>query len=455
MESIVEWVDKELTSVTEKSKGYVKKSLIDFVAVSITALEEPLYLKLCQYVSVNTKGDVPLLGTTKKSNSQHAALALGALSHAIDYDDISSVQIGHPTVVLAPILFSLGYEEKSSGKELLEAYIAGYEVIARISKGAARIQYERGWHTTSTIGVIGGTICAARLLKLTREQTANAIGMACSFASGVRANFGTMTKPLHAGWAASNAIFAVKMAQNDFESSEDSFDGLNSYLTALGGELDDNVWKQKNLFIDEGLILKPYPSCGLSTRIIDCGLELHEKVKARLDEIESITCFVSPLTLKVLKYPRPTSGLQAKFSLEYCAAQSIISGEMKMHHFTDAHIKNSRSFKKIIQKVNYEIPKDMEEFLQFGDEYSAITITFKNGDTVTSKIFKPKGYPQNPLTANELQEKFNDCTKNFLTKTEQTEIYNNLANDFESNDRSSLVDDINHRILMKKGKGVI
>lgn len=449
MKTIVDWADKELKDVTENTKEHVKKSIIDFFAVSIAALDEPLYKKIVQYVKDTGKGEVPILGTNTKAGAQHAALALGALSHAIDYDDISAYQIGHPTVVLGAILFTLGYEAKSSGKEIFEAYVAGYEVIARISKGAARTQYEKGWHTTATIGAIGGTIGAARLLKLDKEQTANALGIACSLASGVRSNFGTMTKPLHAGWAAGNAIFAVKMARNDFDSSIDAFDGTNSYLSAFGGQLDADAWDQAKLFIDEGLILKPYPSCGLTTRIIDCGIELHPRVKNRIDEIRSITCLVSPLTLKVLKYPRPASGLEAKFSLEYCAVQSIISGEMKIQHFTDEHLQDDPTYKKLIEKVKYEVPEDMEQFLEFGEEYSSIIIEFQNGEIEESKITKPKGYPQNPLTDVELKEKFKDCTKEYINDVDQEILYQKISDYSDTVDISKLVDEINAKIIEK------
>ncbi|MFD1037328.1 MmgE/PrpD family protein [Virgibacillus byunsanensis] len=449
MRHIVEWVDYELHTLNEQTENYVKKSLVDFIGVSIAALQEPLYEKIAKYVSVSSNGDVPLLATKDQVSPQHAALALGALSHAIDYDDISVHQIGHPTVVLAPILFTLGYQQKKSGKEIFDAYVAGYEVIARISKSAARTQYEKGWHTTSTIGVLGGTVSAARLLGLSQDQTENAIGIATSLASGLRANFGTMTKPLHAGWAASNAIFAAELAKDNFDSSEEALDGVNSYFQAFGGQIDYEVWQNKEeLVIDDGLVLKPYPSCGLTTRLIDCGIELHSKVIDQLHDIKSIDCRVSPLTLKVLKYPQPASGLEAKFSLEYCVAQSIISGEMKIQHFTDEHIQNSTAYKELINKVRHEIPKDMENLTSFNDEYASLTITFHSGESITTNKVKPKGYPENPLSNKEHQLKFNDCTKDFLDNNSQQDIYNKLLDLYRSEDVSVLIDQLNQSLTL-------
>jgi 2-methylcitrate dehydratase PrpD len=428
MKEIIDLIKKEI-EFTEQMKKTIRFALIDFYSVSIAALKEPLYQKVVKYAQSTSKGNVPLLGSKETASAQMAALSLGALGHALDYDDISAIMIGHPSVVLAPVLISLSYEEDLTGADLLEAYAIGYQTIGMISTIASSELYNKGWHTTSTIGVLGATMSACRLLRLTEEQVTNALGMACSFASGVRANFGTMTKPLHAGWAASSAILAARLAQDGFDSSEHALSAENSYLSTLGGKQNAN-FENRN-YLEDGIIIKPYPSCGLTLRAIDCGVIMRDKYSIDPNDIESITCYVHPLTPKVLKYSSPNSGLEGKFSLEYCVASALIHGPLTSEHFTDEFVKSNIVGQKLIEKVSYVVADDLLD-CPFGKEYVAVEIKLNNGEVIYHKTYSPKGYPDNPLSTEELKNKFVDCTKDFLDVEEQDEIFQKLIN-FDSN----------------------
>ena len=413
-----------LPSISTKAKKTIHTAFADYFAVAMAALDEPIYQKIIKYLEKTAKGSIPLLGTSIKVSTQQAALAWGTLGHALDYDDISAVLIGHPSVVLIPALTAVASEYGKSGKELFEAYYAGYEAIGRISAGAADSQYQRGWHTTATIGIFGAVIGVARLLGLNSKQTEHALGIACSMASGIRANFGTMTKPFHAGWAAGNAVFAVELAINGFDSSPDALDSSQSYFNLFGGSY--QVSQSDRPYIEDGLIVKLYPSCGYSTRAIDCASDIVSKSVVELDKIETIICYVSPLTDKVLRYRKPKNGTEAKFSLEYCIVQTLISGPLQLSHFEDEFVESQSMTRSLMDKVVRIIPDDMRQGTVFGKEYLEVEILLTTGKIIRARVSEPKGYPENPLTPEEFEQKFNQCTLRALTTNKQKIFFGQL-----------------------------
>src|SRR6201999_4606948 len=171
----------------------------------------------------------------RKTSVLDATLVNGTASHALDYDDVAGVMGGHPSAMLVPSMIALGESLGSSGHDLVLAYVVGYETECRIARGVHFHHYDKGWHPTATLGIFGTVAAASRLLRLTIDQTAVALGLAASFASGLKANFGTMTKPLHVGQASRNGLFAAFMAQRGFTANAGAFEHKQGFLDVFNG----------------------------------------------------------------------------------------------------------------------------------------------------------------------------------------------------------------------------
>lgn len=438
--------DVSIDGALENVKKTVRNAITDFLAVTIAGLKEEPCLLLADYVTQKSIGDVPLLGFQQRVDAQDAALVLGTSGHVLDYDDISSLMIGHPTAVLAPVLLTLGYEQKSNGQDLLEAYILGYEIIGKISEHSALEQYNKGWHTTATIGIMGATRAAARILNLTNEETENALGISASLAGGLKSNFGSMTKPLHAGWVASNAIFAARMSQKGLKSNTNALYSNESYFSTFGGSFNPKI-KRHSLFLEEGILIKPYPSCGQTTRAIDCALQLRKEIRSNIDNIEEIKCKIPPLGAKILKYPLPNNGTEAKFSLEFCISQAILYGKLENSqfddHFVQKHVKEDNIMFKIkMETTEYLLNNEGEKRKEFAE----IEVCFSNGLTISATVFHPKGHPKNPLTENEFRNKFDSCTSQVFDASKQEEIFNKLMSFDSLSSINETIDKINQYI---------
>ena len=199
---------------------WTRHAFIDTVACTLAGMaEEAPHILMSVPGIAEAPGPSTIWATGRKTSVLDAALVNGTASHALDYDDVAGVMGGHPSAMLVPSMIALGESLGLSGRELTLAYVVGYEAECRIARGVHFHHYDKGWHPTATLGIFGTVAAAARLLNLTIDQTAVALGLAASFASGLKANFGTMTKPLHVGHASRNGLFAAFMAQRGFTAS--------------------------------------------------------------------------------------------------------------------------------------------------------------------------------------------------------------------------------------------
>ncbi len=434
---LTEWIYDEFADLSDKARNTVSICAVDFFAAALAALEEPAYRHLIAYIKDTSKGSIPLPGMQETTNAQQAAMALGTLGHALDYDDISSVLIGHPSVVLMPVIYALGYEQNSSGKQMMDAYTAGYETMAQIAANSAGAQYVKGWHTTATIGVFGATAAACRLLSLNRSDAMHAMGLAASLASGIRGNFGTSTKPLHAGWAAGNGIFAAKLAAKGFDASLQALNSQQSYFHIFSGT--NKVHRVSKRFIEEGIIIKPYPSCGYTTRAIDCAIKIREIDDFHADSIKSVTCFISPSTDKVLCYPDPQDGMQAKFSLEYCTALGLLTGPMNNWHFAGGFAESKAAAQELMSKISREIVENLRN-ASYGEQVLGLKIEMQNGQQFEAAVKSAKGYPENPMSEEDLKEKFMGCMNPRWDRQSRLALYEQSRGFFSTAQAVPLID---------------
>ncbi len=256
--------------ITPDAHDWTASAFVDTVGCILAGINDDgpqILLKVPGVASA--PGPALIIGTSRRTSVLDAALVNGTASHALDYDDVAGSMGGHPSAMLIPALIPLAESLDSSGADLVTAYVAGFETENRLGRGVHHHHYDKGWHPTATLGIFGTVAGAARLLHLSVDQTAVALGMAASFAAGIKANFGTMTKPLHVGHASRDGIFAALMAQQGFTANPGAFEHKMGFLDVFNGPGTYDIAPILNNWYDpiecgggSDPGLKPYPCCG-------------------------------------------------------------------------------------------------------------------------------------------------------------------------------------------------
>ncbi len=397
-----------------------KLPIIDCLGVTVAGMEDPASRITAEWAE--TMGCAPLSTIFRgfiQSSPAWAAMANGTAAHALDYDDVSFSMMGHPSVALVPAIVALAEAESLGGADCLLAYVLGLEVAAKVGQALGGNPYMIGWHQTSTLGVIGASASCAKLLRLDEEKTAHALGISCSLANGIRANFGTMTKPLHAGMAAMNGVIAAQLASRGFTSNPDSLFGENGFAQAFSADKERREQLKDSLgnpyeIITPGLSFKPYPCCRGPQGAIDAALEVRAKAmeeKGKIDhkEIEKIECRVPEWLRGVVVYHQPQTGLEGKFSLEFCVSAAILDGKVGVGQFTDERVR-AQDIVETIAKFDWQ---DLQG--EYGSAFtSEVTLTMKDGSAFSTRVEKPLGEPGNPMSDEQVYDKYLECVGTHL-----------------------------------------
>ena len=312
------------SQIPDNATLWAKHALLDWFGVTIAGAREDLAPLLLEEFG-GKEGPVTLIGLNARAKAHDAALINGTLSHALDYDDVNRHMGGHPTAPVAAAALSLGEALGKSGRDTLLAFIAGYEVECQLGAMGSHSHYEQGFHSTGTIGTFGATAAAARLLGLDAQQTAVAFGIAASEAAGLKHNFGTMTKPLHAGKAAMNGVMAARLAARGFTARDDAIEAPQGFassqipkFTPLPVRPDASA-----PFEVEANLFKYHAACYLTHSTIEAIRDLKRRHNIGLGDVEKITLKVDPGHLKVCDIPEPKTGLEIKFSIRHLAAMAL------------------------------------------------------------------------------------------------------------------------------------
>ena len=408
-----------------------RRGIIDCIGVTLAACPEYGSRIITEYVrKEHGTSESGVIAGGFKALASEAALANGTMAHMLDYDDVSLPFGGHPSVVLLPSVLAMGEKLHCSGKDVLLAYIVGFEVATRIGRACLDRHYDIGWHTTATFGAIGTAAAAAKLSKLNTDKSRTALGIAASLAGGLKRNFGTMTKPFHAGSAARNGVVAANLAEQGFTADENIFDGPGSFCYVLGGGAEFDLDTQdlgEKYNICSGLDIKPYPSCRATHGGIDAALLVRDKYSLQQDDIAEVEYHVGPFIPLAAFRHEPQTGLEGKFSLEFCSALSFLEGKVTLAQFTDENVKNA-AIQSIASKVriitNPGIPMDSMTPLE-------MRVKLRNGEILSQRIEAAKGEPENPLSQAELSAKFKDCASAALSLKEVDKVLE-LASNLES-----------------------
>jgi len=399
-----------------------KLAILDMLGAALAGTEEPAVAILTDYVkSMSAKEEATVIAGNFKTSMPLAALINGTSGHALDYDDASYSTLGHPTVALLPAVMAIGEKNRLSGKAVLAAYVLGFEVMAKIAFGLGFDVYQNGWHCTSTIGVMGAAAAGARLLKLSPGEVQTALGLAGSLSGGLRQNFGTMTKPLHAGVAAQNGVMSALLASKGFTSDKNILEAPMGYAKIYSPKGDPTRMSKAlgNPFdiITNGLSFKPYPSCRFTHHLIDAVLHLVNQHDIDAGDVMAADCRISPVVTQVLIHHQPQTALEGKFSLEYCVARALLDKDVCLDHFTNEKV-SAKDVQDMIPKIRYtHVHDDTKEKLGEGGAMppAEVRLILRNGLELHHRVVTPKGDPENPMTAEELTEKFRDCAGRVLS----------------------------------------
>jgi 2-methylcitrate dehydratase PrpD len=386
-------------AIPERSAAVARSAILDGLACAIAGRDEPVAARLRSWARAQGGSEAATLwGSGERVPAGLAALVNGAAAHALDFDDVSWAMNGHPTVPLLPAALAAAEVADASGAALLRAFVAGFEIEARVGQMLGRPHYERGWHATATAGVFGATAAAGLLLGLDAGQLRRAFGIACSRAAGTRANFGTDTKPLHAGLAARAGLEAAEFAKLGVSAREDALEAEMGLADLYGAGRPKLPQLGAPFALERpGLELKPYPSCRFTHRAIDAVLALREKHGE--SALRAIEIASDPLGLKILIYPTPRTGLEAKFSLQYCAAVAWLDGWPGLASFSDARAARD-DVQDLLRRVTAREARGSEE---------EVELVFRDGTRARETVRLARGNPERPLSEAERLAKVRAC----------------------------------------------
>jgi len=309
------------------AKAVAKLSMLDWSAVMLAGLDEPVSVMVRRMVADD--GGTPaatVFGLNNKLPPRAAALANGAASHALDYDDTHFAYVGHPSVAVMPAALAIGEKAGASGAELLQAFLVGVETTCRVGCFLGTSHYQHGFHQTATAGSFGATAAGARLMRLSQEQTRHALGLAATRASGLKSQFGTMGKPFHAGMAAANGVEAAMLAASGFVSRPDGIEceqGFAETHAGTGGDAEKLFAGLGRTFWFENVRYKHHACCHGTHAVLEALAVIRNEPGFDAGAVSSVTIHVNPRWLRVCDIAEPETGLEAKFSYRLTAAMAL------------------------------------------------------------------------------------------------------------------------------------
>ncbi|MDP9356944.1 MAG: MmgE/PrpD family protein [Chloroflexota bacterium] len=372
-------------------------------------------------------------GAGSWASAQNAALANGTAAHALDFDDTSDSMRGHPSAPILPAVYAIGERTRAPGRDVLASFAVGVEVACKLGLFTGQDPYDRGWHVTAAHGVIGATAGAARLAGLTTAQAQHAIGIAASFAGGLRGNFGTMTKPLHVGRAAQSAIAAVELAGRGLTANPQAIEGDVGYFAVFGrdrryagtdmGSLLGKPWD----ITEPGLNVKAYPCCASTHAAIDASLTVCGGLS--LEDIIRVVAAVPYTAPLILIHHRPADPLSAKFSLEYCVATALFDGAVTLTHFTEENVRR-QDLQALLRRVEHVVPPEWQEDNGVAKTGLArLDVYLRDGTVRHAETTEVRGSPTRPLSTDDLEAKFLSCARAAVGEGQAREILG-LVRDF-------------------------
>src|SRR3954454_13812792 len=395
----------------EEAARVAQMGFIDCIGTMIAGRNEDSVRILTETLA---PGDGPATLTfgDRHAPAPEAAWINGTAAHALDYDDVALR--GHPSTVLVPAILAEAEHLGSSGADMITAYVAGYETWAELFRRDSGLLHQKGWHPTGLYGAVGAAAAGAKLRKLDAEKSAVAIALGGSQAAGLMANFGTMTKPFHAGKSAHAGIMAARLAEAGFTANTDALEHPQGFLHAIsptGTEDRGSEPKagQEWAILKQGLGIKKYPTCYCTHRAIDCMLDLVQNSPIKADEVEKITVNISDYFSTVLRNHQPDTGLAAKFSMEFCMASGIVAQRVGLRELTDDFVQRP-DIQALMRKVEIVTTTEYDAEMPGAAPQDSVKVELTDGRTMAGEpVKRATGHASRPLTEAQIFDKFADC----------------------------------------------
>ena len=404
-------------TLPDEAVRIIKTGFADTLATLVAGRDEPVVQIARRFVAARhpAAGASSVLLGRERLNAADAALINGTAGHALDFDDVALG--GHPSTVLVPAVLAAAEEVNASGADVLRAYLVGYEVWAELFTRETDAYHLKGWHPTAVLGTVGACAAAAYLHRLPLEQIRHALALSASMASGLVANFGTMTKPLHAGRAAACGLEAVQFAQLGLTAAPDVFEHHAGYLAALSphGHADraspcTQLGKTLRI-LDYGLSIKKYPTCYATHRVIDGVLDLKRAHGVQPDRVKAIRARIGVAQASMLRNHAPVTGLEAKFSLEFAVASALVHGRVGLNELTDTVV-NEAPIRALMQRLDISTDDSRCTVEPIFAMHDRVELELDDGQVLDSgEIRFARGNAKLILSNEEMRTKFMDCTQ--------------------------------------------
>ncbi len=422
---------------------HAKVAFADWLAVTLAGKDDPvvnILVRLADRMGGNEQASI--LGHDQKRDLLQATLVNGAASHALDFDDSLETFHGHPSVTLFPALLALSEFLGKSGIDFLASYIIGLQVGAAIGLCAGTEQYQNGWHCTSTIGHLASAAGCARLLQLEEKETRFALGIAGTQASGLKGVFGTMCKPLHAGKSSQAGLLSALLAADGFTSTEDILEGRFGFFDVLEGRVREEAYPllENQRWVVEELAQKYHASCHFTHAPIESIWEIMRKHQLSMEKIESIEVRCSRLAFDVAAKTSPKTGLEGKFSIFYCVANAILSGDTGIAAFTEDRV-NDPSTRQSMQKISVTPMDDFEPLK------SEVLVKTVGGEVFSTSVDVFKEVPDLETKRNKIGAKFRSLCEPVIGKDKADELFSAILSMNKTKKIGEIVHWLNRAVL--------
>lgn len=406
-----------------------RRAFVDTIAVMLAGQEIACTIGTRKAVAGCGAGPCHVFGGAPLA-APWAALVNGTAAHALDYDDVLDPAMSHPSAALVPAILALAEERGATGADCLDAYLVGFEVLARLGESMNLVHYQRGWHTTLSLGSMGVAAACARMMRLDAGAMQMAISLATSVAGGSKRQFGSMAKPLHAGLAAKNGLMVAQLAANGVTGIAEPLEGRWGYLELMAGETAPGFEAAlKKLgappaMEEYGVWAKFYPCCASTHRPVDAL----RSMGLRPEQVARIEADVSEVAASNLRYRVPSDPNEARFSLPYCLAAALQDGTLTVGSFSQQAVTRAALvplMERVIMRTDPELMADRAVTESF--ERGTVTVTLTDGRVLKETVLTPRGHPGAPLSEDDLARKFCDCAEGALPEARIEEALALLA----------------------------
>jgi 2-methylcitrate dehydratase PrpD len=400
-----------------------KKSILDGLGLALAgsrAESGPISRKFVEQSGV-CGGKATIIGSSQKTSPRFATLVNGISVHADDFDDTQLAAakdrvyglLTHPTVPVLPAIFALAEEHSATGREWMAAYHVGVEVECKIAEAISPRHYQDGFHSTGTCGPFGSAAACAKLLRFDLSKTLKTFGLAASQSGGLRENFGTMTKPFQAGHAAESGLVSAQLVALGWSAAEQILEADRGFFHAAGGSYDPSAIMDRLgkpwTFASPGVSLKPYPSGSLTHPAMTELVRLIAAHDIQAAQVDKVDIGANHNMTTTLLHHHPKSGLEAKFSMEFCLAILLLERKAGLSQFSDKVVQRP-DVQQMINRINFYVDREAES-AGFDKMTSLLKIQMKDGSVITGRADFAKGSPANPMTFEEAATKFRGCAE--------------------------------------------